>query len=105
MTILMRILGNALGAAVFGGVLNVALHRYFAARGGEAGLSLESMQSLLGGAASSAGAGSAALHAGLGSGLHVVFWVGVLFAAATMAASWRLPRGRPLDIPAMREAP
>ena len=92
MTILMRILGNALGAAVFGGVLNFALHRYFAAGRGQPELSLESMQSLLGGAASSAGAGSAAMHAGLGSGLHIVFWVGVLFAAAAMAASWRLPQ-------------
>lgn len=33
----------------------------------------------------------AALHAGLASGLDSVFWIGKLFAAATMAASWRLP--------------
>lgn len=91
MNILMRTLGNAFGAAVFGGVLNIALHRYFAARSEGVALSLESMQSLLGGAGGSAGADMTGLHAGLGSGLHIVFWTGVLFAAATLAASWRLP--------------
>ncbi len=103
MTILMRILGNALGAAVFGGVLNFALHRSL---GGAREFSLESMQSLLDGSASSAGAGAAALHAGLGSGLHIVLWAGVLFAAAAMAASWRLPRQRlelePVEVPGGR---
>jgi MFS family permease len=73
MTILMRILGNALGAAVFGGVLNVALQRYLAA--------------------------------GLGAGLHIVFWVGVLFAAAALAASWRLPHARALDAVSAERVP
>ena len=91
LNLLMRTVGNALGAAVFGGVLNIALHRFLAARGEGAAPALESLQSLLGGAAAPAGVDMAALHAGLASGLDYVFWIGALFGAATMAASWRVP--------------
>jgi len=91
LNLLMRTVGNALGAAVFGGVLNIALHRFLAAQGEGAAPAMENLQSLLGGAAPPAGVDMAALHAGLASGLDNVFWIGTLFGAATMAASWRLP--------------
>ena len=68
---LMRILGNTLGAAVFGGVLNLALQH-----------PLES---------------TAASSAGLASGLHIVFWAVVVFAAVSAAACWFVPDFKLLD--------
>ena len=68
---LMRILGNTLGAAVFGGVLNLALQQNLAPGG--------------------------AIHAGLSSGLQIVFWAVVLFAAITSVASWLIPDHRMRD--------
>lgn len=81
--ILMRILGNALGAAVFGGVLNLAL-RHALGEGGAAA-SPGSAQDLLGGEV------SGAFRLGLASGLHWVFAVVALFSAVTLAASWMMP--------------
>jgi EmrB/QacA subfamily drug resistance transporter len=84
--ILMRILGNALGAAVFGGVLNLAL-RHALGESGAAAL-LGSAQDLLGGEA------SGAFRLGLASGLHWVFAVVALVSAVTLAASWMMPDHR-----------
>jgi EmrB/QacA subfamily drug resistance transporter len=81
--ILMRILGNALGAAVFGGVLNLALRHALGESGAAA--SLGSAQDLLGGEA------SGAFRLGLASGVHWVFAAVVLFSAVTLAASWMMP--------------
>ena len=81
--ILMRILGNALGAAVFGGVLNLALRHALGESGAAA--SLGSAQNLLGGEV------SGAFRLGLASGLHWVFGVVALFSAVTLAASWTMP--------------
>lgn len=97
MNLLMRILGNALGAAVFGGVLNYALQHHLGTHAGGPALSPESLQSLLGGQRNAADPGAAALNEALASGLHLVFWSGVLFGAATMVAGWRLPRMKPVE--------
>ncbi len=92
---LMRILGNALGAAVFGGVLNLHLRGFLAERGLEGRASLDSVQGLLGEgpAAGGALAGPTAqvLREGLSESLHVVFWGIVLFAAVTCLVAWRIP--------------
>lgn len=79
---LMLILGNTLGAAVFGGVLNFALRQDFVADRIDALPHREDLRDVLGGAA---------LHSDLSFGLHIVFWVVVLFALATVAASWFIP--------------
>jgi len=83
---LMRILGNTLGAAVFGGALNFVLRQESAA--GRAGaLPLrEGVRDILGGAAP-----LGELHSGLSAGLHIVFWAVVVFAVMTVAASWFVP--------------
>ncbi len=53
---LMRILGSALGAALFGGVLNFQMARYLGRNGLEGRVSLESIQDLMGDAAPRAAA-------------------------------------------------
>lgn len=68
--VLMRILGNTIGAAVFGGVLILALRQ----------------DRVVGGADT--------LHSGLGTGLHTVFWVVLAFALFAVAASWLVPDRR-----------
>lgn len=92
---LMRILGNALGAAVFGGVLNHRIRAYLASRGLEDRVSLDAVNGLLGEGASRGpaltGPAAAVLREGLSDGLHVVFWGVVLFAAATLLAAWIIP--------------
>ncbi len=83
---LMRILGNTLGAAVFGGALNFALRRELAAGRAGALPMNEGVRDILAGAAPLGG-----LHSGLSAGLHIVFWGVVLFAVMTVAASWFVP--------------
>ncbi|MFL5381850.1 MAG: MDR family MFS transporter [Longimicrobiaceae bacterium] len=90
--LLMRILGNAVGAAFFGGVLNWQMGRYLRRSGLEGRASIESMQSLMGDAASSLDSGVLeALRTGLAQSLHLVFWAIVLMAALTLAIAWRVP--------------
>ena len=86
---LMRILGNTLGAAVFGGVLNFALRQDLVAGRADALFLRENLRDVLGGAAP-----VGALHSGLSSGLHIVFWAVLLFALITVAASWLIPNQR-----------
>lgn len=92
---LMRILGNALGAALFGGVLNFQMGRYLRRQGLESRVSLNSIQDLMGDAAASAARLSAdvlaTLRTGLSESLHVVFWGIALLAAFTLFAAWRIP--------------
>ena len=83
--VLMRILGNALGAAVFGGVLNLALRPDRVAGGIDTLPLREDLPGVLGGGA---------LHSGLSSGLHMVFWAVLLFALIAVAASWLVPDHR-----------
>lgn len=103
---LMRILGSALGAALFGGVLNWMMSRYLRREGLQDRVSLNSIQALM-------GEGSpreplpadvlALLRDGLSHSLHVVFWGIVVFAAVTMAAAWRVPELRRDEEPGARD--
>ncbi len=101
---LMRILGNALGAAVLGGVLNYRL-TYILERNGVADrISLDSIQDLLGGEAPHTGGVPPdmlhLLQQGLSESLHLVFWGIALFAAITLLTSWfvpELPKDEPVS--------
>lgn len=89
---LMRLLGNSVGAALLGAVLNVALSR--AATGSEAKV-LEQVQAVLDPAGPQA-AGDARTLELLASSLHVVY-VGVFVIGALVCLlTWLLPRGRRL---------
>lgn len=91
--LLMRILGSALGAAIFGGMLNWALDHQLAERGLTGSLSMDSVQGLLGVVPSVAASTptSAALQAALSSSLHWVFWGVVASSALTLLIAFRLP--------------
>jgi hypothetical protein len=97
---LMRILGSALGAALFGGVLNWMMSRYLRREGLQDRVSLNSIQALMGEGSAREPLPAdvlALLRDGLSHSLHVVFWGIVLFAAVTMAAAWRVPELRRED--------
>jgi hypothetical protein len=95
---LMRILGNALGAALFGGMLNYQMARYLERQGLEGRVSLDSIQDLLGEVAPRAGGPGADVLAlvrgGLAESLHWVFWGVALMALLTLLAAWRIPELR-----------
>ncbi|HEX8393516.1 MAG TPA: MDR family MFS transporter [Longimicrobium sp.] len=92
---LMRILGNALGAALFGGILNLLMSNYLRRQGLQDRVSLDSIQDLM------SEAGPATVHlsaevmtllrAGLSDSLHVVFWGTALLGLLTLIAAWRIP--------------
>lgn len=92
---LMRNLGNAVGAALLGGVLNARLTAYIDARGLSAVISLDSVRQLIehgrGAAPSIPGAALDVLRAGLSVSLVLVFWAVAAFAAAILVISWRVP--------------
>jgi EmrB/QacA subfamily drug resistance transporter len=92
---LMRILGQALGAALFGGVLNFQMARYLGRHGLEGRVSMESIESLMGDAAPRAAALTAdvmaLLRVGLDDSLHAVFWGIVAMAVITLVAALRVP--------------
>ncbi|HEU0301234.1 MAG TPA: MDR family MFS transporter [Longimicrobium sp.] len=95
LNMLMRILGSALGAALFGGVLNYQMARYLGRSGLEGRVSLDDIQALLGEAAPRGARMSAevlaVLRQGLAESLHVVFWGVALLALVTLLAAWRIP--------------
>jgi EmrB/QacA subfamily drug resistance transporter len=95
---LMRILGNALGAALFGGVLNYQMARYLGRQGLEGRVSLDSIQDLMSEAAPRAAQLSAdvlaLLRVGLADSLHVVFWGIAVLGVVTLFAVWRIPELR-----------
>ncbi|HEX8696776.1 MAG TPA: MFS transporter [Longimicrobium sp.] len=91
---LMRILGNALGAALFGGLLNLLMGRWVGRGPLRGRVSLDSIQDLLGEPSRAAGLTEgmlALLRRGLSESLHWVFWGIVLFAVITLLAAWRIP--------------
>jgi len=92
---LMRILGSALGAALFGGVLNFQMARYLGRSGLGGKVSLESIEGLMGDAAPRAARLSAeamaVLRVGLAESLHAVFWGIVVTGVVTLVAAWRVP--------------
>ncbi len=92
---LMRNLGNAVGAALLGGVLNVRLARYIEARGLGDTISLESVRELIErGAGEGVAMGSAAmevLQGGLSASLLLIFAIVVVFALGILVLSWPVP--------------
>ncbi|MBW3570838.1 MAG: MFS transporter [Gemmatimonadetes bacterium] len=92
---LMRILGNALGAALFGGVLNYGMARHLERRGLQDRVSLDRIQDLMGEAAPRAARLPAEvlalLRVGLAESLHVVFWGIAVLGFVTLLAVWRIP--------------
>ena len=91
---LMRILGSALGAAIFGGVLNVSMQRFLASRGVDGSVSLDSIQGLLAGGphvSVMTGAVPGLLRDGLSSSLHLVFWGVAIAGAVTLAIVAGMP--------------
>ena len=101
--ILMRLLGATLGAAAFGGVLNLSLRSYVAERGLTGRVSIEQLRDLLGegGAASRQSQEVlATLHDGLAVSLQYVFWGIVVLAVLTLLICWRVPElERPAEAP------
>lgn len=97
---LMRNLGNAIGAAMLGGVLNVHLANYIEARGLASSISLDSVRDLIRqGEATTPVAASgqtlAVLRDGLSGSLVLIFWVVAAFAIAILLISARVPNLRP----------
>ncbi len=90
----MRNLGNAMGAALLGGALNLSLRHSIAERGLSGSVSLNSVQSLLERGVSAAAA-SPVMHVlrdSLALGLHRVYLVVFAFTLATFALTLVLPR-------------
>lgn len=90
--VLTRLLGNAVGASLFGGVLNYSLQRYLD-RHGANGMSLDSVRDLLAGhgAVLQSAAALTTLREGLNASVQLVFWVIAIIAMLGLAASWRVP--------------
>lgn len=93
---LMRNLGNAIGAAMLGGVLNIRLASYIEARGLGSSISLDTVRDLIQhreGIASPAVGGQAlgVLRDGLAGSLVLVFWIVAAFALAVLLISARVP--------------
>ena len=92
---LMRNLGNALGAALFGGVLNLSMTRWIRSRGLEDRISLDSIRDLMadgaGGIDALDPATAALLQGGLAGSLQLVFWGIVVCASAILLLAWRVP--------------
>ncbi len=102
--ILMRLLGSTVGAALFGGLLNVRLHAYLAARGLGETVPIDRLRDLIGEGAHTSGpalppAALAALHDGLAVSLQTVFWGLVGFAALLTLIAWYLPNLDRTEIP------
>lgn len=92
---LMRTLGNALGAALFGGILNLSMGRYLERRGLADRVSLDSVRDLVGEVPGRAAGLDAPtlrlLQEGLSGSLHLVFWAVALFGAVILLLSRRVP--------------
>ncbi len=91
----MRILGNAVGAALLGGALNLSLRRSIADLGLSGTVTVDSVQNLLErapGAPSTANATMTLLHGSLASGLHRVYLVVFGFTLVTALLTLVLPK-------------
>lgn len=101
---LMRNLGNAVGAAMLGGVLNLALSRHIARHGLAGTISLDSVRDLVphgeGVPAVPAAAGAAleVLQGGLSESILLLFWIVAAFSVAILVLSWRVPDLEPGQI-------
>lgn len=94
---LMRTLGNAVGAAMLGGALNVGLSRYINSHGFSSVISLDNVRELIDGAgvetapSTLGGEALAVLREGLSFNLQLIFWIVVAFAVITLLISLRVP--------------
>lgn len=97
---LMRNVGNATGAALLGGVLNLHLGRHLERSGLAGSVPPDAVRELIGEGGPRGGLDAAALpllREGLSQGLHLVLWAIVLFTAAALLVSWRVPDLAPRD--------
>lgn len=94
---LMRILGNALGAALYGGLLNYRMARYLEREGLEGRVSLDSIQDLMGEGARASADVLALVREGLAGSLHAVFWGVALTGLLTLVFAWRIPELKRAD--------
>lgn len=88
-SMLMRTLGNAIGSALFGGLINYSLQRYLAGQGQSGRLSVDDVQSLLGGRSLDA-ASMNLLQQGLAVSMQWLFWGVLLVSVLTCAIAWRM---------------
>lgn len=92
--ILMRTLGNAVGASLFGGILNFTLQRHLERHGATDQLTLDSVRMLLGGGpgpAQLSAEANAALHQGLAGSVQSAFLALMLCGILAIIATWRVP--------------
>lgn len=90
-TMLMRILGNALGAALLGGVVNASLLRWLGREGLEGEVRLDDVTRLLEGAASLDPALLSRMRGGLERALDGAFLTMAAAAAATLVVAFAMP--------------
>lgn len=88
---LMRSIGNALGAAVLGGVLNFTLTDYLDRRQLANEVSLDTVRDLISGHSALSDEVLSQLQVGLSGSIHLVFWVIVGFALLTLLLAWNAP--------------
>lgn len=93
---LMRILGSALGAAIFGGVFNYTMLQYFAGHGLAGTVSLDSVEGLLVGTTNAVqhSADSLGGRDALAASLHRVFWGVVIAGVVTASVVFGMPSAR-----------
>jgi EmrB/QacA subfamily drug resistance transporter len=91
-SMLMRTLGNAIGSALFGGLINHVLQRHLAEQGQSVRLSVDDVQSLLGGPGRNPldAASLAVLQTGLAASMQWLFWGVLLVSLLTCAIAWRM---------------
>jgi len=85
---LMRSIGNALGAAVLGGVLNFTLTDYLGRRQLANEVSLDTVRDLISGHSALSDEVLSQLQVGLSGSIHLVFWIIVGFALLTLLLAW-----------------
>lgn len=93
--LLMRNLGNAVGAAMLGGVLNLTLAGHISRHGLEGTISLDSVRELVpspeGAPRRVAAAALDVLQSGLSESILLLFWIVAAFSVAILLLSWRVP--------------
>lgn len=93
---LMRILGNALGAAAFGGIVNAALERAVAAGDAAGSVSLDAVTRLLGDPGALEPETLTRMSGALEAGIGAAFWAMAALAALTCLLAYRLPALEPV---------
>jgi EmrB/QacA subfamily drug resistance transporter len=94
---LMRSIGNAVGAAILGGVLNFTLTRHLVREGLSNEVSLDSVRDLVARGGELAPPVVDRLQVGLAGSIQLVFWIIVGFAALTLLLGWNAPNLYPMS--------